>query len=198
MKFGCRGLLKHPEIGRHVNGVLAKRVERNQRQHLDVGGCQDHVSGGAVVMSPQPIASGDTPTVTWVEAGEAILRHRRTEVVTDTALMGQKLRRDHRTDGVTTLVLWAGTAAAIAKEARHGVKAAQFELATQYVLFFEKFVVFVHCHAASITRISNVGGSCSVASTKQFLSVCLCCDDGGTDDAGFVGELRNLNPGTGL
>src|SRR2546421_9632314 len=116
-----------------VDGVLAKRGERHDLECSLVGRCQHHEGGRAVLVGPQPVHRSHTPAVTRREPGEAVLGHRRYQVVADSLLMLEELGRDHRADRVAPLILGAGATAPVAVEAGEGVCSAWLELSTQHI-----------------------------------------------------------------
>ena len=79
------------------------------------------------------LTRGDAPAIAGHEAGEAVQRHRRREVVADRALVLEELRRDDGADRVAAEVLGAGAAAAVAVEASQRVGPAGLELASEDV-----------------------------------------------------------------
>jgi hypothetical protein len=82
---------------------------------------------------PQPVHRGHTPAVTRREAGEAVLGHRRYQVVADSLLMLEELGRDHRADRMAPSVLGTGATAPVAVKAGEGVSSAGLELSTKHI-----------------------------------------------------------------
>src|SRR5438270_10517413 len=128
-----RSLPERPRSVWHVDGVLTKRGERHDLECSLVGGCQHHEGARPVLVRPQPGHRGHTPAVTRREAREAVLGHRRYQVVADSLLMLEELGRDHRTDRVAPLILGTGATAPVAVEAGEGVCSAWLELSTQHI-----------------------------------------------------------------
>ena len=113
--------------------MLLQRIEGNDLQSAFVGRGQDDVGGGPVVVGPQPVDGGHTPTVAGYQAREAEFRHRCRQVVADGTLVLEELGCDHRADGVPSDVLGARRATTVTIEAGQRIGAAGFEDATEDV-----------------------------------------------------------------
>ncbi len=123
--------------------MVPESCQWHDLQHSVVGGCQHDWRRNAVVIGSRPVRGGDTPAVARHESGEAVLRVRCREVVTDAALMVEKLSCDNSADGVAPEIVWGGAAAAIAEEPGQRVCATRFQLVTENVAL---------CHLPSIAH----------------------------------------------
>ena len=113
--------MKCSRIQGDVDCVFLEGVERNDLERSLMGRCKDDVSCGAVLVGLQPVGCGHTPPITRREPRKSILRHRRSQVVTDLPLVLEELGGDDRADRVATEVLGTGVAASIPKETGHRV-----------------------------------------------------------------------------
>src|SRR5437764_10542914 len=120
-------------IQRNVDGMFLERSERNDLKRTLVGGRQDYVGGGAVLVRAEPIHCGHAPAVAGREPREVVLGHRGDQVVADTTLVLEERGRDHSADRVAPQILWTGTTAPVAEEAREGIHATRLELATEHI-----------------------------------------------------------------
>jgi hypothetical protein len=116
--------LECPRIQRDVDCVFLESVKRDDLKRSLMGGCEDDVGCGAVLVRLEPVGCGHTPPIAGREPGESILRHRRDQVVADSPLMLEKLGGDHGADRVAPQILGTGVAAPIAKETGDRVGAA--------------------------------------------------------------------------
>ena len=116
--------------------MLAQRLERDDVERPLVRRREHDVGGRAVAVRAQPVDRGDAPAVAGHEAGEAVERHRRREVVADRALVLEELGGHDRADRVAAEVLGPGAAAAVAVEARDRVGPAGLEVAAEDVAFW--------------------------------------------------------------
>ena len=80
-----------------------------------------------------PAAGAQAPAVARLQAGEAILRHWRTEIVAGGLREGEELGRHHDADRVEADILAAGVAATVAVEAGHGLMRARLQGPAQHV-----------------------------------------------------------------
>ena len=122
------GLTSGAEIarpGRDIDGMLLERGQRDDLQGPLVGGGQDHVSGGAVMVGPKPVDRSHAPSIAGHQAGKSELGHRGDQVVSDRTLVLQELGGHHRTDGVAAEVLRAGCATPVPVEPGQGFRAAR-------------------------------------------------------------------------
>ncbi len=83
-------------------------VERNELQHGLMGRGEDHWSGHAVSMCPEPIGRRDTPPVAGPQARKVELRHGGDQVVADRCLVIEEFTGHDGTDGVASDVTGAG------------------------------------------------------------------------------------------
>lgn len=106
-----------------------------------MGGCEDHIGGGAVLVRLQPVGCGHTPPIAGRESRESKLRHRRHQVVADLPLVLEKLSGDHCADRVAAHILGTCVAAPITKEAGDRVHATRGKRSAQDIEL---------CHGPSI------------------------------------------------
>jgi hypothetical protein len=125
--------LERPRIKGDVDRVLLESSERDDVERSLMGGCEDDEGCCTVLVCPQPVGCGHAPSVAGREPGEAILRHRRDQIVTDRSLVLEKLGGDHRADRVAAEVLRTGVAASITKETGDRVGAAGGERSSEDV-----------------------------------------------------------------
>src|ERR1700722_508186 len=85
------------------------------------------------MVSAQPVRRGHAPPVSRYQAGKAVLRHWRAQVVADAPLVLEELARHHGADGVTAAVLWSRVTAAVPVEASEGVSSTWLKLAAEHV-----------------------------------------------------------------
>ena len=90
-------------------------------------------SGAAVLIGQEPVRGRDAPTISWHQAGEAVFRSRRGQVVSDRALVLQKLGGHDGADGVPPEIFCPGCTAAVAIEAGERFGTARFQLSTEHV-----------------------------------------------------------------
>ena len=109
------------------DGVLNQKLEGNNFESVFVGGFENDRAGSSGFLDLEPSGSTDAPAIAGFEAGEAELRHGSAEVVAE-GLGGRKeWSVDDAADGVYTMIVGAGLAAASAVEAGHGLAAADVE-----------------------------------------------------------------------
>ena len=98
-----------------------------------VRGAQDHAGSLAGLKRFLPTRCTQAPTVAGFQAAKAELRHRRRKIVA--AGFGKREKRGGHdgADRVATDVLSPGVAAAVSKEAGHGVYRAEFKPVTEHV-----------------------------------------------------------------
>ena len=109
------------------DGVLNQELEGYDLEGIFVGSFEDDGAGGSGPLDLKPTGSTDAPAVSGFEAGEAELRHWCAEVVAK-GLGGRKeWSVDDAADGVYTMIVGTGLAAAGAIEASHGLAATNVE-----------------------------------------------------------------------
>lgn len=113
--------------------MLSQDLQRDQIEGAFMGRSEDHRRRHPIVMSPQPIHRGHTPSIAGHQAREVVLRHRRTEVIADAVLMIEELRGHHGTNGVTAEVLRTGGAGPVTIKAGEWIDAAGLQVAAQDV-----------------------------------------------------------------
>ena len=113
--------------GGDIDGMLLEHGQGDDLQCTLVGGGQDHIGGGTVMVGPKPVGRGHTPSITGHQAGKSELGHRGDQVVPDGALMLQEFGGHDRTDGVAAEILRAGVAAPVPVEAGEGIGAARLQ-----------------------------------------------------------------------
>ena len=98
-----------------------------------VGGAQDHAGSLAGLKRFLPTRGTEAPTVAGFQAAKSELRHRGRKIVA--AGFGKREKRGGHdgADRVATDVLSPGVAAAVSKEAGHGVYRAEFKPVTEHV-----------------------------------------------------------------
>lgn len=109
--------------------MLLERLQRDDAQSAFVCRGQHDRSRHSVVVSSQPVGSGHTPSVTGLEAGKAILGHRRGQVVADATLMVEKLLRHDRADRMTAPIFRSCLTRTIPVEAGERISATGLEVA---------------------------------------------------------------------
>jgi hypothetical protein len=120
-------------VGGNVHGMLLEGGEWNDLERALISAGEDDVGRRAVFVRAQPVQCGHAPTVAWLEAREAVLRHRTHQVVADPALVLEERRRHDRAYCVASPILGAATTAPVAIEAGNWLEAARFQPATEYV-----------------------------------------------------------------
>lgn len=105
-------------------GVLDQQVKRNNFERVLVGSFEHHGTGCTRTLHLQPAGRADAPTVPWLEAGKAILRHRGREVVAQCLGGLQERLVDDAADGVDAQVVRPCLTASCAIKAGHGSAAA--------------------------------------------------------------------------
>ena len=98
-----------------------------------VRGAQDHAGSLAGLKRFLPTGRTEAPTVTGFQAAKAELRHRRRKIVASGFGKREKLGGHDGADRVAADVLSPSVAAAVSKEARHGVYRAEFKPVTEHV-----------------------------------------------------------------
>ena len=106
------------------DGVLDEKLEGDDLQRVLVRGFEDDGARGASLLHLEPARGTHAPAVAGFEASKAVLRHGRAEVVAKSLRRSEKRCIDDTADGVNTVVLRSGLAAAGAVEAGHGSAAA--------------------------------------------------------------------------
>src|SRR5829696_5934368 len=115
------------EVVGDVDGVLAQRLDGHDLQRPLVRGGQDDARRGPRLVGLQPADGDHAPAVAGAQAGEAVLRSGRGQVVAELALHGEELGGDDRADGVRAQVLGPRGAVAVAVEAGQRVDAARLQ-----------------------------------------------------------------------
>src|ERR1700744_1137924 len=117
----------------NVDRVLLERGQGNDLECALVCGREHDWRREAVLVGAQPVRRRDAPAVSWHETREAVLRHRRAQVVADAPLVLKELARHHRAAGVAAPVLWSGVAAAVPVEAGERVSSTWLKLAAEHI-----------------------------------------------------------------
>jgi hypothetical protein len=107
--------------------------ERAMVESAFVGGAQDHAGSLAGLKRFLPPRGAEAPTVAGFQAAKAELRHRGQKIVAAGFGKREKLGGHDGADRVATDVLSSGVAAAVSKEAGHGVYRAEFKPVTEHV-----------------------------------------------------------------
>lgn len=105
------------------DGVLDEQFEGDDLECVLVGSFKDDRARSTRLLHLEPAAGADTPAVSGLEAGKAILRQRRGEVVAEGFGGIEKGLVDDAADGVDSEILWARVAAAGAVKAGHRLAA---------------------------------------------------------------------------
>ena len=119
---------------RYGDGVRLEVGQRYRPQRLLVRRRQHDRRRDARLQCLLPATHAQAPPVARRQAGEAVRRNGRREVVAARGGEGQKFGRHHGADDVRAVVVGAGLAAAVAVEARHRVAATVLEVAAEDVL----------------------------------------------------------------
>src|SRR4051812_24534520 len=106
-------------------------VAKRERAFMRRG--EDDFRGGAVIKRFLPARGAKAPAVARLQTGEAPLQVRRRKIVAGRLGECQELGRHHYANGVRADVLGTGVAAAVAKKASHGCRAARGELSAEHV-----------------------------------------------------------------
>src|SRR6476620_6480101 len=102
-------------------------------QSAFVRGAQDHTGSLAGLKRFLPTRCTQAPTVAGFQAAKAELRHRRRKIVATGFGKREKLGGHDGADRMTADVLSPSVAAAVSKEARHGVYRAELEPVAEHV-----------------------------------------------------------------
>jgi hypothetical protein len=123
------------------DGVLDEELEGDNLEGVLVGGFEDDGAGGSGLLDLEPAGGADTPAISGFEAGKSELRHRGAEVVAQGFGGIEEGRVDDAADGVDTVIVGTGLAAAGAVEAGHGIAAADVQGLAEDVLatIFDRF-----------------------------------------------------------
>ena len=116
-------------------------LEGHYLERALVGGRQHHGRGAPVVVSPEPVQRGDTPTIARQEAREAVLGDRRQQVIANGTLVFQKFSGHYRTDGVPAEVFLSGRTAAVPVKTGQWFGAARFQRTAQHVAIRHPFSI---------------------------------------------------------
>lgn len=126
-------VLQGAGIRRDVNCVVLEHGERNNVQSSLMGRRQHHWCSSAVVVGAQPVRGSYAPAIPWLQPGKTVLRHRRAQVIANTALVLQELTGHDRAYRMAPQVLGTGAAAPVSVETRDRVGPARLELAAQHI-----------------------------------------------------------------
>src|ERR1700733_2482306 len=126
-------VLEGPRVLGNVDRVLLERGQGNDLKCALVGGREHDRRRETVLVGAQPVRRRDAPSVARHETREAVLRHRRAQVVADAPLVLEELTRHHRADGVAAPVLRSGVAAAVPVEAGERVSSTWLKLAAEHI-----------------------------------------------------------------
>ena len=102
-------------------------------QRAFVSGAQDHAGSLAGLKCFLPTRCTEAPTVAGFQAAKAEFRHRCRKIVATGFGKREKRGGHDGADRVATDILSPSVAAAVSKEARHGVYRAEFEPLTEHV-----------------------------------------------------------------
>ena len=102
-------------------------------QSAFVRGAQDHAGSLAGLKCFLPTRCTEAPTVAGIQAAKAELWHRRRKIVATGFGKREKRGGHDDADRVATDILSPSVAAAVSKEARHGVYRAEFKPVTEHV-----------------------------------------------------------------
>jgi hypothetical protein len=116
------------------DSVLDQQLEGNDLEGVLVGGFEDDGACGASLLDLKPAGGADTPAISRFEAGKSELRHGSAEVVAEGFRGFEEGLVYDAADGVNSVIVGAGLAAAGAVEAGHGLTAADVEGLTEDVL----------------------------------------------------------------
>ena len=107
--------------------------ERAMVQSAFVRGAQDHAGSLAGLKCFLPTRCTEAPTVAGFQAAKAELWHRRRKIVATGFGKREKRGGHDDADGVATDILSPSVAAAVSKEARHGVYRTELKPVTEHV-----------------------------------------------------------------
>ena len=116
------------------NRVLDEKFKGNDLQGVLVSGFEDDRAGCTRLLDLEPAGGTDAPAVAGFETGKAKLRHGSAEVVAEGFRGFKEWLVYDAADGVNSVIVGAGFAAAGAVEAGHGIAAACGERLAEYVL----------------------------------------------------------------
>lgn len=122
------------EVQWNVGSVLLENLHRNQLEGALVCRCQNDRGCDTLMVCSQPVASGHAPPISRLQAGEAVDRHRRGQIVADTSLMFEKLSGHERTDRVASKILWAARTRTISIKPRNGIHTARLKRTPKNIL----------------------------------------------------------------
>jgi hypothetical protein len=109
------------------DSVLDEQLEGNDLEGVLMGGFEDDGACGASLLNLKPAGGADTPAISGFEASEAELRHGGAEVVAESFRGFEEWLVYDAADGVDSVIVGAGLAAAGAVEAGHGLAATDVE-----------------------------------------------------------------------
>ena len=96
-----RHSFQRAQILRYVHRVRPQPSQVDHFQRPRVRGCQYYGWSDTSLVRLRPSLSHDAPAITGLQTGEAVLRHRSDQVISDAALMIKELRRHHCANQVT-------------------------------------------------------------------------------------------------
>jgi hypothetical protein len=109
------------------DSVLDEQLEGNDLEGVLVGGFEDDGACGASLLNLKPAGGANTPAISGFESSEAELRHGGAEVVAECFRGFEEWLVYDAADGVNSVIVRAGLAAAGAVEAGHGLTAADIQ-----------------------------------------------------------------------
>ena len=113
--------------------MILENGQRNNVEDVSVGGSKNHRSSDSVVIRPEPVSCRHAPAIAGHEARKVVLRHRRSEVVSDPRLMVEKLPSHDRAYGVAAMVAFIGVAGTVTEETCNGIDSTRFEFRSENV-----------------------------------------------------------------
>lgn len=116
--------MKRPWVRWDVDCVLLEDLERDGLERSLMRRGKHDVRGCALDMRLKPARCRHAPPIPGNKAREAILRHRRDQIVADALLVLQELSRDHGADRVTADVFGTRMTAPVTEETGEWVDAA--------------------------------------------------------------------------
>jgi hypothetical protein len=131
---------------------LDQQFEGNYLEGVLVGRFEHHRARCSRLLNLKPAGCADAPAIAWLEAGEAVLRHGRREVVAQGLRSREEGLVDDAADGVDAEVIGSSLAAAGAVKAGHGVAAAGVEGLAEYI-FSAGLVGFDGGHGPSLSSL---------------------------------------------
>jgi hypothetical protein len=109
------------------DSVLNEQLEGNDLEGVLVGGFENNGACGASLLNLKPAGGADTPAISRFETGEAELRHGGAEIVAEGFRGFEEWLVYDAADGVDSVIVGAGLAAAGAVETGHRLAAADIQ-----------------------------------------------------------------------